>query len=269
MKKLFILFLFIPSLAFAADTSRASMAQSFGKPVMTGNAGGSGRAGTLAPAPAPKSTAQQAEVAIVSKDVMAAQRNDADRKICQDNNKASGGAFIWASVNSGTGLGVTNAGSLREDTTNRENNTCWIRVDISSTDAKIAKTAMTSAYFPANSTVTCGGWLDEEAIKKAVLDAHKGGRIAGTIGGVLGGAAIGVGAMELFGNKAIGVVDKSESIEKMSTYQLIAEAKKTDPAVAAKLEAEVERLNTACKQLREKLSACGTTATIPQACNEV
>jgi len=108
--------------------------------------------------------------------------------------------FVWASKNN-TGISYMD---LTEDIPNPDNNACWVRIGIASEDSRIKTYDMPARYFMVGSTVTCGGWLNEKAIEKQILDAKKGVRTGITIAGAVGGAAVGVGAMELFGNKAIG-----------------------------------------------------------------
>jgi hypothetical protein len=53
-------------------------------------------------------------------------------------------------------------------------------------------------------TITCGSWVAEEEMRQRILDAKKKVRVWSTVGASVGGAALGVGAMELFGNKLLG-----------------------------------------------------------------
>ncbi|MFA7188176.1 MAG: hypothetical protein WC137_01730, partial [Alphaproteobacteria bacterium] len=109
-------------------------------------------------------------------------------------------AFVWASKTS-TGNDFS---GLVEDTDKSENNACWARVELSSNDPKISTDDMAARYFMIGGTETCGAWLDEAEIKKHILSSKKKGRVGGTIAGIVGGMAVGVGSMEAFGNKAIG-----------------------------------------------------------------
>ena len=52
--------------------------------------------------------------------------------------------------------------------------------------------------------IECGSWVNEKEMEKRILDARKGARIGGIVASTIGGAGLGVGAMELFGNKLIG-----------------------------------------------------------------
>ncbi|MCL2017292.1 MAG: carboxypeptidase-like regulatory domain-containing protein [Alphaproteobacteria bacterium] len=117
---------------------------------------------------------------------------------------ASGGRdsnFIWASkTNSGTDYA-----GLREDTAWPENNACWIRVEIESADRRIRMDSLSARYFMVGTPVTCGGWLDDQAVEKLILDAKRKGRTWGTVAGATGGAAVGVAVMETVGHNALGI----------------------------------------------------------------
>ena len=91
-----------------------------------------------------------------------------------------------------------------EDVENPENNTCFVLVGIRSSDSKIDLSDLPSKYFEMGKNITCGSWVDEDKIEQRILDAKKKNRTLATVGGALGGAALGVGSMELFGNRLIG-----------------------------------------------------------------
>lgn len=122
------------------------------------------------------------------------------RDICMRNNIGIGNTFVWAARNSN----VDNYALMVEDINVPENNTCFVKVAIASTDSKVKVSDLPSRYFEMGRAVTCGSWLDEDMIEKRILDAKKSARTWGTVGGAVVGAGVGVGAMELFGNKLIG-----------------------------------------------------------------
>ena len=111
-----------------------------------------------------------------------------------------GNTFVWAAKdNPGTDYL-----QMQEDVKNPENNACFVRVTIRNTDSKVKTSDFKARYFKMGDTVTCGEWLDSGVLKDRVLDASKSSRVWGTVAATVGGAGIGVGAMELFGNKLIG-----------------------------------------------------------------
>lgn len=122
------------------------------------------------------------------------------REICLLNNIGVGNTFVWAARNSDT----TNYMTMIEDVQNPKNNTCFVKVSLSSSDHSIDLSDINSRYFEMGQNIVCASWVDEKMLEKRILDAKKSGRTWATIGGVVGGAGIGVGAMELFGNKLIG-----------------------------------------------------------------
>lgn len=122
------------------------------------------------------------------------------KQACINNNIGIGNTFVWASRYSNT----NNYSSMVEDVINPENNVCFVLVDIKSNDPKISVSDVPSKYFPMGQNITCGDWADEETLRQRILDAKKGARTWATVGGVVGGAGVGVGVMELFGNRLIG-----------------------------------------------------------------
>lgn len=122
------------------------------------------------------------------------------RDICVRNNIGIGNTFVWAARNSN----LSNYSTMIEDVNTPENNTCFVKVSINSTDGKIKVSDLESKYFEMGQVVTCGSWVDEDMLEKRILDAKKSARTWGVVASTVGGAAVGVGAMELFGNKLIG-----------------------------------------------------------------
>jgi hypothetical protein len=123
-----------------------------------------------------------------------------EKRACLQNNIGIGNTFVWASRYSNLG----NYSTMIEDLEEPENNTCFVKVELKSDDAKIGVADIPSKYFEMGHNITCGEWADYDTLKSRILDAKKSARTWATVGGVVGGAGIGVGAMELFGNKLIG-----------------------------------------------------------------
>ena len=125
---------------------------------------------------------------------------EAEKNACLANNVGIGNTFVWASRYGNT----TNYANMIEDTQYPENNACFVLIGMQSKDSRVNISDIQPRYFVMGETVTCGSWTDEAALEKRILDAKKKGRVWATVGGAVGGAGIGVGAMELFGNKLIG-----------------------------------------------------------------
>lgn len=123
-----------------------------------------------------------------------------EREACIRNNIGVGNTFVWASRYSD----VNNYATMVEDIEHPENNTCFVRVELKSSDAKVDLSDISGKYFEMGRNITCGSWVDEDMLEKRILDAKKNARTWATVGGAVGGAALGVGSMELFGNKLIG-----------------------------------------------------------------
>ncbi len=136
----------------------------------------------------------------VNNQVREQERRDQERKACLANNIGVGNTFVWASKNSNP----MNYAMMVEDINVPENNVCFVKVEIKSRNSDIKVEDVQPRYFAMGSNITCGEWADEAKLEQKILAAGKGRRNVGTVLGIVGGAAVGVGAMELFGNKMIG-----------------------------------------------------------------
>ena len=123
-----------------------------------------------------------------------------EKRACLQNNIGIGNTFVWASRYSNLGSYST----MIEDIEEPDNNTCFVKVELKSDDPKISVADVPSKYYEMGRDITCGEWANYDTLKSRILDAKKSARTWATVGGAVGGAAVGVGAMELFGNKLIG-----------------------------------------------------------------
>ncbi|MBR5153896.1 MAG: hypothetical protein IKW57_03840 [Alphaproteobacteria bacterium] len=144
----------------------------------------------------------EANLAVTPEEMKPAEKDKREKEklACVSNNIGVGNTFVWASRYSN----VNNYATMVEDVENPENNTCFVRVELKSNDPKINVDDVNVKYHEFGKTITCGQWADYEVLKGRILDAKKSARTWATVGGAVGGAGIGVGAMELFGNKLIG-----------------------------------------------------------------
>lgn len=163
---------------------------------------------------------------------------------CINNNIGVGNTFVWASRYSN----INNYASMVEDVDEPANNTCFVRVEIKSDDSKVSVSDIPAKYFEMGQTITCGSWADESALEKRILDAKKSARTWGTVGGAVGGAALGVGAMELFGNKLIGgsVQGQKALSENERLYSQMAVLKKNNDPKYNQIIAELKKLRNEC-----------------------
>ena len=140
---------------------------------------------------------------------------EAERAACINNNIGIGNTFVWASRYSDT----SNYASMVEDTKNPENNVCFVRVELKSDDtARVSVSDVPAKYFMWNENIECGSWANADEIEKRILDARKGARIGGIVAASVGGAGVGVGAMELFGNKLIGGKVQGQKRDEQTVY---------------------------------------------------
>jgi hypothetical protein len=116
---------------------------------------------------------------------------------------------------------------------------------------------MKEKYFIIGNKITCGSWLDESEIEKQILAAKKKARVGGTVASVFGGMAIGVGAMEAFGNKMIGgKVQGQKALQGDELLKSQILSQKDGEAEWKKYETAKTELNKLCKELK----ALGETA---------
>ena len=126
---------------------------------------------------------------------------EAERNACINNNIGIGNTFVWASRYSDT----SNYANMIEDVANPQNNVCFARVELKSDDeSRVSVADIAPKYFMWGESIECGSWADQKAMEKRILEARKGARIGGIVASTVGGAGLGVGVMELFGNKLIG-----------------------------------------------------------------
>ncbi len=177
-----------------------------GRSVVAGNTQTASRSVVISASKLKNSIANQnatanANDATVKEEVKTEKVNrDKERLACLKNNIGIGNTFVWASKYSNTGSYST----MVEDTENPENNVCFVLVGMRSEDTRVNTADVQPRYFEWGQTITCGDWIDKEKMRSRILDAKKSARTWGTVAGAVGSAGVGVGAMELFGNKLIG-----------------------------------------------------------------
>lgn len=177
-------------------------------------------------------------------------KREAERMACVNNNIGVGNTFVWASRYSN----ISSYATMQEDVENPENNVCFVKVDLRSTDSRIDLSDIPGKYFQWGQNIECGSWVDESMLEKRILDAKKTGRTWATVGGAVGGAAIGVGSMELFGNKLIGgAVQGQESLsgKELLRSQLLAMKKSGDLTQYNSLRSDIQELQSLCKELKQ------------------
>lgn len=140
-----------------------------------------------------------------------------ERAACLNNNIGIGNTFVWASRYSN----LNDYSTMVEDVEEPENNTCFVRVELKSNDAKISVADIAGKYYEMGKNIACGEWADYDMLKGRILDAKKSARTWATVGGAVGGAAVGVGAMELFGNSLIGGAVQGQKQFKEGSIELL------------------------------------------------
>ena len=188
-----------------------------------------------------------------------------EKAACLNNNIGIGNTFVWASRYSNTG----NYASMVEDIEHPENNTCFVKVEIRSDDSRIQVSDIPPRYFEWGTNITCGSWVDEAKLRQRILDAKKSARTWGTVAGAVGGAALGVGIMELFGNRLIGGAvqgqkDKNLSKTDYVIARLLTFKEKGDADLVRRFVAQAEIMRDECA----KLQSSPNNANIPSMCTD-
>lgn len=177
-----------------------------------------GSAKTEVPTVEPEEQAKEPEETEEEKaEKEAVDMREAERNACINNNVGVGNTFVWASKYSDT----SNYAAMVEDAEHPENNVCFVRVELNSTnESRIKVSDIAPQYFMWGEPIKCGSWVSKKEMEKRILNARKGERIGGIIATTVGGAGLGVGAMELFGNKLIGgKVEGQKGTSKVSLYK--------------------------------------------------
>lgn len=185
-------------------------------------------------------------------------RREAERNACINNNIGIGNTFVWASKYSD----ISNYASMVEDMENPQNNVCFVRVELKSDDAsRVDVSDIKAKYFMWGEAITCGSWVDEQEMEQRILDAKKGARVGGIVASTVGGVGLGVGMMELFGNKAISAMggtkvegQKALSDEENAKYQL--SVYRTENPV------EYDRIKESLKIIGERCKTTGGTDSV-------
>lgn len=171
-------------------------------------------------------------------------KREKEKAACIQNNIGVGNTFVWASRYSN----INDYSTMIEDVENPENNTCFVKVSIKSSDSKIDLGDIRDQYYEMGRNITCGALVDEDKIEKRILDAKKNARTWATVGGAVGGAALGVGSMELFGNKLIGGAVEGQNAlkgDELLRSQLLVLKKDNDPRYGQIIK-HLESLQEAC-----------------------
>ncbi len=173
---------------------------------------------------------------------------EAERNACINNNIGIGNTFVWASKYSNT----SDYASMVEDVEHPENNVCFVRVELNSTnESRIKVSDIEPKYFMWGEPIVCGSWVSKKKMEDRILEARKGARIGGIVATTVAGVGLGVGAMELFGNDLIGgkvMGQKSSSVKKETLYknELLA-LKKKDKVKFDEYNENLKQISEYCK----------------------
>ena len=196
---------------------------------------------SVEPAVEPK-VIETENVVVINQDTREAERN-----ACINNNVGFGNTFVWASRYSDT----SNYSNMVEDVKNPQNNVCFVRVELKSDDeSRVSVSDVPAKYFMWGENVECGGWANKSEIEQRILDAKKANRVGGIVAVSVASAGLGVGAMELFGNKLIGgKVEGQKSLEgyRLQRSQLLTLKEKNPSQYAARID-DLKQIKKVCEE---------------------
>ena len=159
-------------------------------------------------------------------------KREKEKNACISNNIGTSNTFVWASKFSNP----SNYSSMIEDTKEPKNNVCFVRVELKSNDKRIKLDDVPPVYYEMGRNIVCGS---------------------------IGGAGVGVGSMELFGNKLIG--GKVEGQKALSDSELLRSQllvlKEKDNKTYQEFIANIRELKSECDKLEDKRNEV-------EACNE-
>jgi len=201
-----LVFMLVPFGAFSAQSGRPAMSHNImSAPRYTASVNQLNSMGSTASAVG-KTEAEEKDM------------REAERNACINNNIGIGNTFVWASKFSD----VSNYANMVEDTVNPENNVCFVRVELKSDDAsRVSVADIEPKYFMWGENIECGSWVNQKEMEQRILDARKGARIGGIVASTVGGAGLGVGAMELIGNTAIDGWRGQKDLEDEKLYRSV------------------------------------------------
>ncbi len=193
-------------------------------------------------------------LAVTPEEMLPAQKDnrETEKQACIGNNVGFGNTFVWASRYSNR----NDYSTMVEDVNQPDNNTCFVKVELKTLDERIEIDDIQPKYYEWNRDIVCGDWVDSEMLRQRILDAKKKNRTWATVAGAVGGAGVGVGAMELFGNRVIGgKVMGQKQFKDGSVAQLrsrILALKGKDDAEYNRWVVALQELQDACKGLTDK-----------------
>lgn len=201
--------------------------------------------GTKTPATSSNTSAVTEDTTEETEEKEEVDMREAERNACINNNIGVGNTFVWASKYSDTSGYAT----MIEDVEHPENNVCFVRVELSSSnESRIKVSDIDAKYFVWGEPIKCGSWVSKKKMEERILDAKKGARIGGIVASTLGGAGLGVGTMELFGNELIGgKVSGQKGASKKDLYTAQLKAIK-DQTEKDKYKADLKIMVDACAE---------------------
>lgn len=178
-------------------------------------------------------------------------KREKEKLACISNNIGVGNTFVWASRYSNT----ADYSMMVEDVENPENNVCFVKVGVKSDDERVRTDDIKDKYFVWGQDIECGSWVDSEMMRQRILDAKKKGRAWATVGAAVGGAGLGVGIMEVGGNKLIAKMggEKVEGQKALEGVELLSSQlvvlKKESKAEYDNFMADLKTLRDECAKL--------------------
>ncbi len=170
------------------------------------------------------------------------------RDACMARRAGFNDTFVWAARNSDT----SKYSLMVEDVDNPENNACFAKVFLENADSRVDTHDIPSRYVMMGAPAKCGDWVSGDNLKSRILDATKSKRVWGTVAATVASAGVGVGAMELFGNKLIGGALQGQKSEDLKPEELLLsqlkKLEKDNPLEHGRVMAAIKKLGETCER---------------------
>jgi len=162
---------------------------------------------------------------------------------------------VWASITFASAAGVPASSALTANE-NPNENTCYAKVSVKSSETREVENAFGERYFQTGTSLNCGSWVDGGKLDSIILDNKKGSRIAGTVIASVAGAGVGVGLTELIGRQINGFEGQKDLKGNALLKSQLLELKKDNVVAIGNYRVAMAELKRLCDSAPQKPADC-------------